>query len=738
MAAAGCSGAMDHAVPGAGSGIAEASMAGHSPGNPASDYLCSFYEIACPPGGCEITPLRHPATNLNVLHFLEPPPLVNVQIVDGPTVEPGDNHLAYITIGLRHPLAGAPEFTGFDVKGVVFPRGFGAPVFSETTNAGGEVIAQTFHDDFLTANIFVENADGYTDLFNPLEYPYDGTWQSYVDGLLGTPDLYAEYPYTVNPYKYFADDIDANESIVNLNMASRGMFSPGEVNTRRYALRSSKPWSQVIPIFNYAVIASWEFPNGSAPWTVPDDFPPNANQNSPLFLYAAAAGTGLTTQGGSEALSCQVVDWQGDAIEVRAEAPGIFLGAKQLTTSGGGNYSLTFTNEMGATAGEYAILLTAESPGVMGKSYHLLKTTIAHQYNNDWSAPVLISELGSYYAFPFSIVDASGKVWAFWVDDTGAPYGRETIATYFNGSWLTPAPITGIPGDANDGPDAKIVGSIMYLTCDDCALHAYSQDVLMGVLHTSLFVPGSSTLPYYTVSDIAPTYLVAFNSDIEVHDDAGTEVVTLVWQDVRPQVSPFGEVILRQRRGGVWQNYINVSDDSSNPQSPHVAAGPNGELYIAWYDVLGGNWLCRWDGQLPFTTHSVRTELSGKPVDVFLAGGNVVIPLMQGSFGSQLFYLSFAAGTTPTSDPEQLTNLPTNYYGSTLSGDGDIVIFAGVGNITGHVISGSTGIDMDNILPPGYTLQDPGICIDPASGVYHIIFEGDYNSIHGIYYLHSS
>lgn len=120
----------------------------------------------------EITELRTANDSLNVLGFLEPPPLSNMTI-SNLNILPAQNKVT-VDVSLTHPFLASGKFTGFDVKGVVF---------------GPDLV----------------NADGYTLWMNPGDFSSVGF--GYTDGLLGAPDSIGNYGSKDWGFKYFADGL---------------------------------------------------------------------------------------------------------------------------------------------------------------------------------------------------------------------------------------------------------------------------------------------------------------------------------------------------------------------------------------------------------------------------------------------------------------------------------------------------------------------------------------------------
>ena len=204
-------------------------------------------------GTIDFKPLRGAALHLNALTFLEPPVLVNLTL---DSLEFNGN-IIEADIGLRHPFLGLTEFTGFDVCGIFISNG------SLTGFSEPDIVMASDGDTRLL------NPDGYARWWNPAEFPINqGTMLSYNDGLLGTPDGIADFSATLNGYKYFCDDLDdPHDPLDDITLPNRGMFTAGQKNVRHYTIEIGNSGL----IFNYAIDACWKFPDGTPPYTAPDD-----------------------------------------------------------------------------------------------------------------------------------------------------------------------------------------------------------------------------------------------------------------------------------------------------------------------------------------------------------------------------------------------------------------------------------------------------------------------------------
>ncbi len=240
-----------------------------------SHRLEAFYTFICDPESAtlEIVPLRDAGFHLNVLVFLEPPPLVNLTI-EGP-IEFNGNILE-VDIGLLNPYLDQDEFSGFDVCGIVFTHGF-------VSGFADPDIVMPGHGDTRLLN-----ADGYTRWWNPAEFPHGQAVFNYIEGLLGTPSWQADFNCTLNGYKYFADGLGKDAPMTSLDTSKRSCFRAGQKNIRNYQIDMSGGL-----IFNYAVDACWEMPGGGPPYNVPGDFPPAANRTEAYNAIVTETGNTL-------------------------------------------------------------------------------------------------------------------------------------------------------------------------------------------------------------------------------------------------------------------------------------------------------------------------------------------------------------------------------------------------------------------------------------------------------------
>ncbi len=280
--------------------------------------------------------------HLNALPFLEPPALVFLSLetlqFNGDIIE--------ADIGLRHPFLGLTEFTGFDVCGVLISNGsISGFDDSALVMAGGD-------------DTYLMNPDGLTRWWNPLEFPQDGTMFAYKDGLLGAPYSVGGFNSTLNGYKFFCDDLDDPDAPVgSLDPSDRCVFSAGQKNIRHYTIHMGSDGL----IFNYAVDASWVFPQGDPPYQAPDDFPPAANRPEAWNIMVTEISNTMFNDGNSSGggLSMMIEVWDHfDAAlnNVVVESPSNFVAASSNVPVGGGEgYSVYQVDVIDATPAENSI-----------------------------------------------------------------------------------------------------------------------------------------------------------------------------------------------------------------------------------------------------------------------------------------------------------------------------------------------------------------------------------------------
>ncbi len=275
----------------------------------------------------EIIPLRSVSYHLDTIPFIETGggsmlKLSNI-VINGPNVD--------VNVGLTHPFPGQYQWSGLDVRGIFISDGS----FDDFQSDGDLVMSETNEPRLL-------NADGWTRWWNAREFPISGSILGYTDGIYGVSDSQVYFRNTLNPYKYFSDDLGQGEDFpYDLDFDRRGLFTATtSVNWRHYTLDfgESSEWY----IFNYAVDANHKFDDSydghSTPGLgeLPDPFFP-LDANMPE-AFAVTIKSALSTlyyvgpgeNGGDLVLTFDIYDWQGifgegeyseQFAEVRLESP---------------------------------------------------------------------------------------------------------------------------------------------------------------------------------------------------------------------------------------------------------------------------------------------------------------------------------------------------------------------------------------------------------------------------------
>jgi len=284
----------------------------------------------------EIQPAREVTIHANIRRFLEDGlPCSDCLKIVG--ISPGPENTKYVQIKISHPWDENTTFTGFDVRGIAMWNG------SEFWPVSGLLTQNPSGSD-----AYVLNADGYTTIFNPTNFPPGSSAPifTYTQGKFAT----STFPNsTLNPYlDYYIGE-------------ERHFFPPGESVVRTWQIRmpSSPPF-----VLGYAVDASWEPPNPKPPVNVPDDFPISANRAEPYKLQVYQPAPLEPDPGSETTLEISIWDWQNDPGEVWVECPQLWEGkAVAQSMSWDGEKTIAFvpvTNALGAAPGKYRALVGAQ------------------------------------------------------------------------------------------------------------------------------------------------------------------------------------------------------------------------------------------------------------------------------------------------------------------------------------------------------------------------------------------
>lgn len=277
-----------------------------------SQFVCNIEE-----GTIEVSPLRVPEGHLNVIGFLETPYAQLLTIASEPIFDT-DNDTVNVDVAIQHPFPGLNEFSGFDVRCILISHGTVTGYSDPDLHIPGEKCFR------------LRNADGYTRWWNPTEFKFDG----YQDGKLGSPHTFFHFNATLNGYKMFANGLGADTPVTDLNLDDRGVFGAGQKLVRHFDIKYHVyGLDNALLIFNYAIDASYEFPditlNDPDEYDVPGDFPLEANSTEPWHIEISEVENSLYYNygfgGGSITYEVEVFDWQETASigNVWCEMPGL-------------------------------------------------------------------------------------------------------------------------------------------------------------------------------------------------------------------------------------------------------------------------------------------------------------------------------------------------------------------------------------------------------------------------------
>jgi len=297
---AGCSGAPDPASP----SLAEMDSVRSS--DSSGRVLWGLWHVAIDSetGQAEVMPLRSAAFNCNVTQFLHPPfaPINQMIIAINPESDLPNGYVE-VDVTFNHPFPGLNQYRGFDVRGIFLADGTHEGDFDPTLRwSDGD-----FEEPYML------NADGYTRWWNAPEFHDNFPLFSFHPGKLGGNMMPSA---TLNPYKYYSDDIDYDMDVADMDTSQRGVFSPNALTHKRlYKIQFPVDGGPQF-LFNYAVDASWDEPDPDAE----PDFPIEAFSKSAQCqeAYHLSVNTDESTlwydtgtSGGEMHIEVEVFDWQG-------------------------------------------------------------------------------------------------------------------------------------------------------------------------------------------------------------------------------------------------------------------------------------------------------------------------------------------------------------------------------------------------------------------------------------------
>ncbi len=286
-------------------------------------------------GNAQIATDRGLALHFNTVRFMEETPCIDCLTISN--LQFYTNNEISIDLTLRHPFPGLPQFTGFDVRGIVI------------TTADYSFPEAGLQAAWELDSLLLRNFDGYTNLFNPVDFPEgsNNAALTYIDGKLTNGN---DLSSTLNPFIAFSED------------APRRIFNAGDEQTEQVRLRVAS-----LPIiFGYSVDSNW-FPVDPPISDPVTDFPPGANCLEAYEVRPVINNELPSEVWGNMPVQVYISDHQGlETIgQVVIEAPEIFNGTRTLdyietTASSSFIFETIIQNELEASPGYYPMLIRIE------------------------------------------------------------------------------------------------------------------------------------------------------------------------------------------------------------------------------------------------------------------------------------------------------------------------------------------------------------------------------------------
>lgn len=335
---------------------------GLTPGNHAASHgqtsktLWGMWDVTIDTktGDVQLAPLRGAQFTVNVVKFMQPPlgSSTNMHLTVTNLTEWLSEGKIGLDVAFTNPFPGFDQFSGFDVFGVLVTAG----------NTSGLYDTDASWSDGDDAAVLL-NKDGFTRWMNPVEFLNDQTIFSFYPGAAGTADI-GMFTATLNPYKYFADGLDADEDVGDfyassaLNVQNRGIFRAGSTNHREYHIQFPMPAGSPVVRFQYAIVASWLNPDKTLSGNpdvleIPGDFPLSANADEPINVEVTDNSTVYYSGGiggGDIILDLEIFDWAAldDALTVPDEIHRIVVEGDPSVIPGG--YAVFDNAELSASA----------------------------------------------------------------------------------------------------------------------------------------------------------------------------------------------------------------------------------------------------------------------------------------------------------------------------------------------------------------------------------------------------
>ncbi len=290
----------------------------------------------------DVVPDRTGGMHFNIVQLLEYHPCATCLKFSNVKLFPNGDLSVDLTV--IHPFPGLLQYTGFDLRGVIISgAGYNFPVSGRSIARGDDILR-------------VLNADGYTHLFNPTDFP--PTTPPILGYIPGKMSPGGDLSATLNPFFAYEQD------------QPRCMFLPGTVSTRTILVHIPDGPLE----FGYAVDVSW-FPADGEVTDPENDFPAEANAME-AYKISVEVGEEPCPVARDEEVRVEVFDHQGlETIDsVTVEVPDLFTGEVELvytetTAEGSFVFTGTISNEHATSKGPHPLLVRVtgtETDGNLG------------------------------------------------------------------------------------------------------------------------------------------------------------------------------------------------------------------------------------------------------------------------------------------------------------------------------------------------------------------------------------
>lgn len=300
-----------------------------------------------------------------------------------------------IDISITHPFPGLPQYNGYDVRGVFMGDGSGILKYN-----GDLVYAVDGSDQMMLADPDdgTGGPDGYTRWFNYSEFSLGGMpLFQYTPGKAAPPAFAGTA--TLNPYRYFADGLNATEDLwtwMKANIGQFGKFTSGATNTRNYYLRFPKNKGIM---YGYAIIANWGGVDYH-PCNAPEPVAVKVVDSSNVYYISPSQN------GGNIILDISVWDWDAKYSGGTMKDYVIYLESTVLSAC----YQFN-SSEMIPTGGYYPfstyhVEIPADNvKGIEGNEFWVIVEEQGEDYTNDFGVSNLADTdpLAAFFRYPLSV-----------------------------------------------------------------------------------------------------------------------------------------------------------------------------------------------------------------------------------------------------------------------------------------------------------------------------------------------